>query len=70
MRPVCPADLDEVAGIFGWYAVNSPATFEELPRPHLACGFTQAGRLTAVGFKHGRWNDTRLMQRVLGTDAP
>jgi L-amino acid N-acyltransferase YncA len=33
VRPVCPADLDEVAGIFGWYAVNSLATFEEAPRP-------------------------------------
>jgi L-amino acid N-acyltransferase YncA len=32
---------------------------------HLACGFTHAGRLTEVGFKHGRWIDTLLMQRAL-----
>ena len=32
---------------------------------HLACGFMQAGRLTEVGFKHGRWIDTVLMQRTL-----
>lgn len=32
---------------------------------HLACGFTHAGRLTEVGFKHGRWIDTVLMQRAL-----
>ncbi|MFJ3497591.1 GNAT family N-acetyltransferase [Streptomyces sp. NPDC086091] len=29
-------------------------------------GFTQAGRLTAVGFKHGRWIDTVLMERAVG----
>jgi L-amino acid N-acyltransferase YncA len=32
---------------------------------HLACGFSHAGRLTEVGFKHGRWIDTVLMQRTL-----
>jgi L-amino acid N-acyltransferase YncA len=35
------------------------------PRLHAACGFTLAGRLSAVGFKHGRWLDTVLMQRAL-----
>ncbi|MET8622451.1 N-acetyltransferase family protein [Kitasatospora sp. NPDC004669] len=33
---------------------------------HRRYGFTDAGRLTAVGFKHGRWIDTVLMQRALG----
>jgi phosphinothricin acetyltransferase len=32
---------------------------------HRRFGFTHAGRLTAVGFKHGRWLDTVLMQRAL-----
>ena len=32
---------------------------------HRACGFREAGRLEAVGFKHGRWYDTLLMQRSL-----
>ena len=32
---------------------------------HRACGFTDAGRLTRVGFKHGRWVNTLLMQRAL-----
>ena len=32
---------------------------------HRACGFTDAGRLAAVGFKHGRWIDTLLLQREL-----
>ena len=32
---------------------------------HRNRGFTDAGRLTAVGFKHGRWLDTVLLQRSL-----
>jgi len=158
VRKLEPADLGRVSEIFGWYAVNSVATFEEAPRPlnewralsatldemslpflvadqdgviagyayagpwrrkrayrhtvedsifispeltgrgigrqllaslltasaragarqmiaviadtgddastrlHAACGFTNVGRLTAVGYKHGRWIDTVLMQ--------
>ena len=33
---------------------------------HRSCGFTDAGRLTRAGYKHGRWVDTLLMQRGLG----
>jgi L-amino acid N-acyltransferase YncA len=36
---------------------------------HRACGFTDAGRLVGVGFKHGRWIDTVLLQRELTADA-
>lgn len=32
---------------------------------HRRHGFTEAGRLAAVGYKHGRWIDTLLMQRTL-----
>jgi L-amino acid N-acyltransferase YncA len=32
---------------------------------HRGLGFTEAGRLEAVGHKHGRWIDTLLMQRAL-----
>ncbi|MFT2018228.1 N-acetyltransferase family protein [Streptomyces sp. 796.1] len=32
---------------------------------HRRHGFTDAGRLAAVGAKHGRWIDTLLMQRTL-----
>lgn len=32
---------------------------------HRRRGFVDAGRLTAVGFKHGRWLDTLLLQRSL-----
>ncbi len=162
VRPLTDADLDRVSEIFGWYAVNSAATFAEgrrsdrewrdlravltdrgLPflvaeadgvilgyayaapwrstpayrhtvedsvfvapgltgqgtgrmlltdllaasaaagarqmiaviadtgedasvRLHAAFGFRPVGRLSAVGYKHGRWIDTLLMQRSLG----
>jgi len=33
---------------------------------HEALGFERAGLLPAVGFKHGRWVDSVLMQRALG----
>ncbi len=33
---------------------------------HRSAGFTVAGTLTSVGYKHGRWLDTVLMQRTLG----
>ena len=32
---------------------------------HRACGFADAGRLSQVGYKHGRWIDTVLLQREL-----
>lgn len=34
---------------------------------HRALGFAPAGVLTSVGFKFGRWVDSVLMQRALGT---
>ena len=33
---------------------------------HEALGFTHVGALEPVGYKHGRWLATMLMQRVLG----
>lgn len=39
---------------------------------HRSLGFASVGTLTNIGFKHGRWLDTVLMQRPLGmgADAP
>jgi L-amino acid N-acyltransferase YncA len=161
VRRLAPTDLGQVSDIFGWYAVNSVATFEEAPRSaagwsaltaelsklglpflvadadgaiagyayaspwrrkpayrttvetsifiapgktgqgigrllltelltacaaagarqviaviadsgsaasvglHESCGFTHAGRLADVGFKHGSWIGTLLMQRAI-----
>ena len=36
---------------------------------HDQLGFRHAGVLTAIGFKHGRWVDTVLMQREMGEGA-
>ena len=33
---------------------------------HAAAGFTMIGTLRSVGFKHGNWLDTPLMQLALG----
>jgi phosphinothricin acetyltransferase len=33
---------------------------------HAAAGFATIGTLRSVGFKHGKWLDTVLMQRALG----
>lgn len=35
-------------------------------RLHAACGFAQVGVVPALGWKHGRWVDSVLMQRPLG----
>ncbi|ODN70412.1 GNAT family N-acetyltransferase [Methylobrevis pamukkalensis] len=39
---------------------------------HASLGFEVVGLLRGVGFKHGRWRDTLLMQRALGAgdEAP
>ena len=36
---------------------------------HRAAGFTECGRMSATGYKHGRWLDTVLMQLSLGSGA-
>lgn len=36
---------------------------------HRSCGFRLVGTFEAVGFKHGRWVDSVLMQRALGPGA-
>ena len=36
---------------------------------HGAMGFARAGLLNAVGFKHGRWVDSVIMQRPLSAPA-
>lgn len=35
-------------------------------RLHEACGFRMTGTFRSIGFKHGRWVDTVLMQRTIG----
>lgn len=33
---------------------------------HRACGFSLTGTFHSIGFKHGRWVDSVLMQRAIG----
>jgi phosphinothricin acetyltransferase len=37
---------------------------------HARVGFAHIGTLRSVGFKHGRWLDTVLMQRLGGDQTP
>ena len=39
------------------------------PALHRSVGFEPVGTLRAVGFKHGEWRDTLLMQRALGAGS-
>ncbi|MCJ2095228.1 MULTISPECIES: GNAT family N-acetyltransferase [unclassified Methylobacterium] len=38
-------------------------------RLHETCGFARVGLLKAVGFKYGRWSDSVMVQRALGTGS-
>ena len=53
------------AGIREVIAVIADAEAAATLALHRNRGFIDAGRLTAVGFKHGRWLDTLLLQRSL-----
>lgn len=55
------------AGARQMIAVIADSGDEASAALHRRCGFTVAGRLVKVGFKHGRWVDTLLMQRELTT---
>ncbi|GAB1327858.1 N-acetyltransferase family protein [Streptomyces sennicomposti] len=53
------------AGVRQVIAVITAPGSEASAALHRRFGFTEAGRLTAVGHKHGRWLDTVLLQRTL-----
>lgn len=50
-------------------AVIGDTANEASIRLHKAAGFVLTGTLKDVGFKHGRWLDTVIMQRSLGRGA-
>lgn len=58
-------DRAAAAGCRQMIAVIADTGSSASARLHQSLGFVDAGRLHAVGFKHGRWIDTRLMQRDL-----
>lgn len=53
------------AGFRQMIAVIADTGSDASARLHRKLGFRQAGRLRDVGYKHGRWIDTQLMQREL-----
>ncbi len=53
------------AGSRQMIAVIADSAAEASVRLHASCGFAAAGRLTDVGYKHGQWIATLLMQRAL-----
>ena len=59
-------DRCEAAGARQVIAVIADTGSDASAALHRRFGFTQAGLLTGVGRKHGRWVDTVLMQRALG----
>ena len=69
-RLLLPALIEACAAagfrqMFGYIdAGNTPSQ-----KLHEALGFERAGLLKDVGFKFGRWTDSLLMQRALGSGA-
>lgn len=59
----------EAAGARQLVAVIGDSGNEASIRLHAALGFQPAGVLRHVGWKHGRWLDSVLMQRELGAGA-
>lgn len=59
----------EMAGFRQMVAlISSDAEARSIPL-HEALGFVVAGRITNVGYKHGRWHDIVYMQRALGAGS-
>ncbi len=54
------------AGYRQMVAVIGDSANDDSIRFHTALGFTRVGLLPSVGFKHGRWVDSVIMQRALG----
>nr|WP_313886911.1 N-acetyltransferase family protein [Saccharomonospora amisosensis] len=57
------------AGVRQVLAVIADSGDPASPALHTGRGFAEVGRLREVGFKHGRWLDTVLLQRTLTGQA-
>jgi L-amino acid N-acyltransferase YncA len=60
LRVAAESGVREVVAV-----IADPRPENASPHLHRRHGFTEVGTLTGVGFKHGRWIDTLLMQRSL-----
>ena len=67
-RRLLPALVDACAAA-GFRQMIAYIDVSNAPSQHLheAFGFERAGLLKGVGFKYGRWTDSILMQRALGS---
>jgi phosphinothricin acetyltransferase len=59
-------DISTTLGKRQMIAVIGDSGNDASVRLHRACGFELVGTFRSIGFKHGRWIDTVLMQRPLG----
>jgi L-amino acid N-acyltransferase YncA len=57
----------EVCGFRQMLAVIGDTANTASVSVHAACGFRLTGTFQSIGYKHGRWLDTVLMQRALGS---
>ena len=64
-----PIDQATALGARQMIAVIGDSANEGSTRLHARFGFRMIGTIEAVGFKHGRWVDSVLMQRALGEGA-
>jgi phosphinothricin acetyltransferase len=62
-------DACEASGLRQMVAVVGDSANVASTRLHEKLGFRRVGVLTNVGFKHGRWLDSVLLQRGLGEGA-
>ena len=62
-------DDSTMRGFRQMVAVIGDSGNEASVRLHKAAGFVLTGTLKNVGYKHGRWLDTVIMQRTLGPGA-
>lgn len=61
--------LSEARGFRQMIAVIGDSKQTSSIELHRLLGFTPVGTFTNIGFKHGRWLDSVLMQRALGEGA-
>jgi len=59
-------DLCETMGFRQMVAVIGDSANHVSIDFHARMGFTRAGVIKSIGFKHGRWMDSVIMQRMLG----
>lgn len=70
-KALLPALIDQCTALGRHQMVAVIGDSAQTPsiRLHASCGFEMVGTLKNIGFKFGRWLDSVLMQRELGTGA-